>query len=73
LRWYRKAVRHLPTPLRRGSDALIVENAGWRMARRGLEKADQVMTPEEAKARWPSYAADIDAALEEIDRKEGSN
>jgi hypothetical protein len=43
------------------------------MARRGLEKADQVMTPEEAKARWPSYAADIDAALEEIDRKERSN
>jgi hypothetical protein len=68
-----KAVRYPPTPLGRGSDALIVENAGWRMARRGLEKADQVMRPEEAKARWPSYAADIDAALEEIDRKEGSN
>ena len=44
-----------------------MENAGWSMSRRGLEKGDLIMTSEEAKNRWPSYAADIDAALAEFE------
>jgi hypothetical protein len=41
------------------------------MSRRGLEKGDAIMTAEEAKNRWASYATDIDQALAEIDAAQG--
>jgi hypothetical protein len=45
------------------------KNNGWRMARRGLEPSDEVMSAEKAKARWPGHAANIDAALAKIAKK----
>ena len=41
------------------------ENAGWRMMRSGMEVHDKQFTPEEAKAKWPSYADKIGAVLAE--------
>ena len=41
----------------------VTENAGWRMARRGMERKESSMTAEEAKKRWSSYADKIDEAL----------
>ena len=46
-----------------GSVTYVTENAGWRMARRGMERKESSMTAEEAKKRWPSYADRIEEAL----------
>jgi hypothetical protein len=45
------------------------ENSGWRMTRKGLDKHDDVMSPDRAKALWPQYAADIDRALAQLAAK----
>jgi hypothetical protein len=45
------------------------ENSGWTMMRRGAEGSDSKMTAIEAKARWTSYAADIDVALATLSAK----
>ena len=39
------------------------ENSGVRMMRRGIEPRNRIMTGEEAKADWTSYAGDIAKAL----------
>lgn len=39
------------------------ENAGWVMVRKGTNPRETRYTPEEAKAKWPNFAAQIDAAL----------
>ena len=41
------------------------EKDGWAMARNGAKPTSESMTAEEAKIRWPQYAADIDKALSE--------
>ena len=46
-----------------GSVTYVTENAGWRMARRGMERKEISMTAQEAKKRWSSYADKIDKAL----------
>lgn len=45
------------------------ENAGWRMSRRGAEERERVLSADEAKARWPDRAKDIDAAIAELKAK----
>jgi hypothetical protein len=42
------------------------EDSDPRMARRGIEPRNRVMSGEEAKADWASYADDIARALAEI-------
>jgi len=42
------------------------ENSGWRMSRRGIEPKEEVMSIDEAKKQWASYAAEIDAALAKL-------
>jgi hypothetical protein len=42
------------------------ENSGPRMLRRGIEPRNRVMTAEEAKLDWVSYAKDIDEATAAI-------
>ncbi|MDX8432844.1 hypothetical protein RFN25_05275 [Mesorhizobium abyssinicae] len=49
-----------------GTVTYVSENAGWRMARRGMERSESTMSAEEAKARWFTYASDIDKALQQI-------
>lgn len=49
-----------------GTVTYVSENAGWRMARRGMERSESTMSAEDAKERWQSYASDIDKALKEI-------
>ncbi|BCG85132.1 hypothetical protein MesoLj113c_12420 [Mesorhizobium sp. 113-3-9] len=49
-----------------GTVTYVSENAGWRMARRGMERSESTMSAEEAKERWHTYASDIDKALQEI-------
>lgn len=39
------------------------ENSGVRMMRRGIEPRNRIMTGEEAKADWTSYAGAIAQAL----------
>ena len=45
------------------------ENSGRRMLRRGIEPRKRVMTVEEAKQDWDSYATDIVAAAAAISSK----
>jgi hypothetical protein len=45
------------------------ENSGLRMLRRGVEPRERVMTVEEAKLDWDSYASDIVAAAAAISSK----
>jgi len=52
-----------------GSVTYVTENAGWRMARRGMERKESSMTAEEAKKRWSSYADKIDEALATLAKK----
>ena len=40
-----------------GSVSYVTENAGWSMARRGIERNESSMTAEQAKEGWPSNAA----------------
>jgi hypothetical protein len=40
-----------------------MENSGWVMAREGINNRTKTMKAEEAKARWASYAHDIDVAI----------
>lgn len=47
-----------------GSLTHHVENAGWKMIRKGIGGSDKHYTAEEAKAKWPHYASKIDEALE---------
>jgi hypothetical protein len=42
------------------------ENSGWPLMRQGLKPVDRRMTAEEAKAKWPSFAAKIDQALADL-------
>jgi hypothetical protein len=42
---------------------LHVENAWFGFMRHGAEPREHVLTPEEAKARWPEHAPKIDEAL----------
>jgi hypothetical protein len=42
------------------------ENTGLRMARRGIEARNRVMTGAEAKADWTSFASEIAQALAAI-------
>lgn len=43
-----------------------IENSGWSMARSGPLAREKVMTAHDAKARWPSFADKIDAALLQV-------
>jgi len=54
-----------------GSVTYYEENSGVRMLRRGIEPRNRVMTGEEAKADWTSYASDIAQALAAIGSKNG--
>jgi len=49
-----------------GTVTYYEENSGLRMMRRGIEPRNRVMTGEEAKADWTSYASDIAEALSAI-------
>jgi hypothetical protein len=42
------------------------ENAGWVMARKGINERLKTMTAQEAKVIWASYAIAIDNALTKI-------
>ncbi len=42
------------------------EKTGWPMVRGGINPKDSHYTAEEAKAKWTSYAKDIDAAIAKI-------
>ncbi len=44
------------------------ENAGWRMAHRGIDASEKIITAEEAKKRWPTYANAINEALAVVDK-----
>jgi len=54
-----------------GTVTYYEENSGWKMSRRGIEPRSRVMTGEEAKADWTSYASDIAQALAAIASKNG--
>tara|TARA_R110002049_G_scaffold20717_8_gene75937 strand:- start:2118 stop:2345 length:228 start_codon:yes stop_codon:yes gene_type:complete len=43
-----------------------VDRTGWPLMRKGSDPKVEKMTVDEAKARWPSYADRIDAALAEV-------
>jgi hypothetical protein len=45
-----------------GTVTYYEENSGLRMLRCGIEPRNRVMTAEEAKSDWNSYASDIDEA-----------
>ena len=45
-----------------GTVTYYEENSGPKMLRRGIEPRNRVMTREEAKLDWTSYASDIDEA-----------
>jgi hypothetical protein len=49
-----------------GTATYHIENSGWPMMRAGVNARERPMSASKAKAEWPSYAADIDAALAEI-------
>jgi hypothetical protein len=49
-----------------GTVTYYEENSGLRMMRRGIEPRNRVMTGDEAKADWASYANDIAEALAAI-------
>ena len=53
------------------ADGCIVcktENDGSAMAQNGLQPWEEIMTPEEAKTKWPPHADEIDEALAEVTR-----
>jgi hypothetical protein len=52
-----------------GTVAYYEENSGRRMLRRGIEPRNRVMSVEEAKLDWISYARDIDEAAATIASK----
>lgn len=57
------------TWLRVNNDGTVtyeVENTGWSMMREGANKRETTMTAAEAKAKWGSYAVEIDRALATI-------
>ena len=54
-----------------GTVTYYEENSGLKMSRRGIEPRSRVMTGEEAKADWTSYASDIIQALAAIAFKNG--
>jgi hypothetical protein len=39
------------------------ENSGWKMVREGMGSREETLSADEAKRRWPQYAAKIDAEL----------
>jgi ribosomal protein L24E len=43
-----------------GTVTYYEENSGRKMLRRGIEPRNRVMTTQEAKSDWTSYARDID-------------
>ena len=45
-----------------GSVVHCFENAGWPMARKGINSRETRYTAEQAKAKWPEYAMKIDEA-----------
>jgi hypothetical protein len=49
-----------------GTVTYYEENSGRKMLRRGIEPRNRVMTTEEAKSDWTSYARDIDEASSAI-------
>jgi hypothetical protein len=53
------------------ADGCIVcktENDGGAVARIGLHSGEEIMTPEEAKTKWPPHADEIDEAMAEVTR-----
>jgi hypothetical protein len=54
-----------------GSVTYHEENTGPRLARCGIEPRNRVMTGDEAKADWASYAGDIARALAAIAARTG--
>lgn len=39
-----------------------IENAGWKMVRKGINERETRYTADEAKEKWPEYATKIDEA-----------
>ena len=54
-----------------GTVTYFEENSGRRMLRRGIEPRNRVMTAEEAKLDWTSYASDIAEASAAIASRKG--
>ena len=54
-----------------GTVTYYEENSGLKMSRLGIEPRSRVMTGEEAKADWTSYANDIAQALAAVASKNG--
>jgi ribosomal protein L24E len=49
-----------------GTVTYYEENSGRKMLRRGIEPRNRVVTTQEAKSDWTSYARDIDEASSAI-------
>jgi hypothetical protein len=44
-------------------------NSGWVAVRKGSESKFETLSAADAKARWPSYADEIERALEAVGRR----